>query len=126
MSFGFGVGDFNAVGTLAWKIYKSTKDAPESFRNIHLEILSMHAVIKEAEETIFQTPLPQVRQARLQTVGNGCSQVLEDLDKVVQKYNSLDTQSKRTWERMRWCQEDIKDIRLRLISNTALLTAYIA
>ena len=53
MSFGYGVGDFIALGTLAWSVYKSCKGAPEAFENISWEVLSLHAVLKEAEETVF-------------------------------------------------------------------------
>ncbi|KAG8526459.1 uncharacterized protein KY384_000052 [Bacidia gigantensis] len=124
--YGFGVGDFVAVGTLAWNVYKSCKGAPESFGNISGEVLSLHAVIKEAEETVFAQPLSQDRQHRLQTVKEGCNDVLVDLDKIVKKYESLGTQSKRTWDRMRYGNEDIAEIRARLISHTTMLGTFVA
>ncbi len=52
MAIGVGVGDFIAVGTLAWNVYKSCKDAPGTFQNISYDVLSLHAFLKEAEETI--------------------------------------------------------------------------
>jgi hypothetical protein len=76
MSFGYSVGDFIALGTLAWSVYQSCKGAPESFNNISLEVLSLHAVIKEAEETIFAQPLITTKQKRLKAVGDGCYHVL--------------------------------------------------
>lgn len=100
--YGFGVGDFVATVTLAWDLYKSTKDAPESFNNIHSDVLSFHAVLKEAEETILKEHYSESRQARLNQIGDGCRSVLIDLDILVKKYASLGTQSKRTWDRMRW------------------------
>ena len=51
--------------------------------------------------------------------------MLSDLQALVDKYESLGTQSKRTWDRMKWGAEDIVEIRSRLISNTTMLTAYI-
>lgn len=39
MSFGFGVGDFLAVGTLAWKIYRSCKGLTEEFHEVAREAL---------------------------------------------------------------------------------------
>ena len=125
MSFGYSLGDFIAIGTLAWNLYKSCKGAPESFGDISSEVLSLHAVLKEAEETIFAQPLSPTKQERLKVVGDGCYHVLKDLDKLVQKYQSLGTQSKRTWDRMRWGTEDIAELRARLTSNTGLLTAWI-
>jgi hypothetical protein len=125
MSFGYSAGDFITIGTLAWGVYKSCKGAPESFGDISLEVLSLHAVLKEAEETIFVQPLLPTRQERLRAVGDGCYRVLKDLDNLLKKYQSLGTQSKRTWDRMRWGTEDVAELRARLTSNTGLLTAWI-
>jgi len=98
---------------------------PDSFQKIHLDVLSLHAVLKEAEETLFQPPLQPQRQTRLKTISDGCNTVLTGLEKLVARYESLGTQSKRTWERMRWGSEDIVEIRARLISNVTMLTASI-
>jgi hypothetical protein len=125
MSFGYGAGDFIAIGTLSWKVYKSCKGAPGSFKDISSEVLSLHVVLKEAEETVFAHPLSTTKQERLKAVGDGCHYVLTDLDALLKKYQSLGTQSKRTWDRMRWGAEDIAELRARLTSNTALLTAWV-
>jgi hypothetical protein len=125
MSFGYSVGDVIALGTLAWGIYKSCKEAPESFQDISSEVLSLYGVLKEAEETVFAQQLSPAKQERLKAVGDGCYRVLTDLDNLCKKYQSLGTQSKRTWDRMRWGSEDIAELRARLVSNTGLLTAWI-
>jgi hypothetical protein len=125
MSFGYSVGDFIAVGVLAWDVYKSCKGAPESFGNISSEVLSLHAVLKEAEETVFARHLSLQKRERLKAVGDGCYRVLEDLQTLVKKYESLGTQSKRTWDRLKWGTEDIAELRSRLTSNGVLLTACI-
>ena len=114
------------IGNLAWRVYKSTKEAPESFNNIHMEILSLHALLKEAEETIFRAPIALSRQERLYVIGDGCRNVLIDLETVVSKYESLGTQSKRTWDRMKWGGEDLMQLRVRLTSTVGMLTAFIA
>jgi hypothetical protein len=125
MSFGYSVGDFIAIGTLAWNVYKSCKGAPESFGNLASEVLSLHAVLKEAEETVFAHPLSPTKQERLKAVGDGCYCVLKDLDNLLKKYQSLGTQSKRTWDRMRWDTKDVEELRARMSSNAGLLTAWI-
>jgi hypothetical protein len=125
MSFGYGVGDFITIGALAWNVYKSCKGAPESFGNISFEVLSLHAVLKEAEETVFAQPLLPTKQERLKAVGDGCYRVLKDLDDLCQKYQSLGMQGRRVWDRMRWGTEDIAELRARLTSNTGLLTSWI-
>jgi hypothetical protein len=52
MSFGIDVGDFLTVGKIAWNVYKSCRDAPEGFGNISVEVISLHAVLKEVEEAL--------------------------------------------------------------------------
>src|ERR1700733_15560938 len=110
-AFGFGVGDFIAIGTLALNLYKSCKEAPESFGNISSEVLSMHIVLKEVEEEVLARPLAPTKQERLEAIGEGCHLVLNDLDNLVKRYQSLGTQSKRTWDRMRYSMEDITELR---------------
>ena len=124
MSFGFGVGDFVQLGQLAWTVYKACKEAPESFGNISQEVLSLHAVLREVDESIASHDLTQTQKIGLKTVGGGCHSVLTDLETLVSKYESLGTQSKRTWDRMGWGFEGIADLRSRLTSNTVLLTAF--
>ena len=125
LPYGFSVGDFVTVGTLAWNVYKSCKAAPGSFSNISNEVLSLHAVLKEADETISKSPLLPKSQARLKTIGDGCQCVLSDLQALLDRYEKLGTHSKRTWDRMKWGAEDIVEIRSRLISNATMLTAFI-
>jgi len=55
------------------------KIAPESFRNIHVEVLSLLAVLTEIAENTSARPLPPERQARLRTVADGCGSVLTEL-----------------------------------------------
>lgn len=96
MSFGYGVGDCLAVATLAWQVYKSCRDAPESFSNIQVEVLSLHAVLKEVEETLPDQQLTASRQHSLSTISQGCECVLKELQALIDKYESLSSKSKRT------------------------------
>ena len=82
-------------------------------------------MLKESEETLFHRPLKTTRAERLIVIKDGCDKVLTDLQSLVDKYESLGTQSKRTWDRMKWGNEDISEIRARLISSTTMLNAFI-
>ena len=86
----------------------------------------MHAVLKEGEESLFSQTLPPERAERLKVIKEGCDKVLVDLQSLVEKYESLGTQSKRTWDRMRWGSEDIAEIRARITSNISILAAFIS
>lgn len=128
MSFGIGVGDFIAVGTLAWKVYKNVykaaKDAPESFQKVHHDVLSLHAVLKEAGEIIFDSPMSSQTQQRLRTIADGCTSVLDDLQCLVNRYEEMGTPGKLTWKRFRWGSEDIVEYRLRITSSVTMLNAF--
>ena len=91
-----------------------------------MEVLSLHAVLKECEETLFHRPLKTTRAERLIPIKDGCYKVLVDLESLVDRYESLGTQSKRTWDRLKWGTEDIAEIRARLISCTTMLNAFIS
>ena len=125
MSFGFAVGDFIAVGTLAWNVYKAAKDAPESSQKVHHDVLSLHAVLKEAGEIIFDPPLSPQRQQNLQTIADGCTSVLGDLQALVMRYEEMGTQGKLTWKRLGWGSENIVEYRLRITSSVTMLNTFI-
>ena len=103
----------------------SGKAAPKSFGNISVEILSLHAVLKEAEETLFLRALPPHSRERLDVICDGCQTVLQELSDLVKRYESLGTQSRRTWDRIGWANEGIAEIRARITSSTTMLGVFI-
>jgi hypothetical protein len=125
MSSSFGISHFTAIGHVAWKLFCNCKSAPESFDNIHKDLLSFHALVKEAQETVFAKPIPSERGARLKIVGDECCQILDDLDKIVEKYESLGTDTKRKWDRFRWDADDIEKVRSRLTLHVSILNGLI-
>jgi hypothetical protein len=125
MSFGYGVGDVIAVTTLAWNIYKMCKESPGVYKTISSETLSLHVVLRETDELIVEETARDAEAAtRLNQISMGCKEVLDDLQGLLDKYNSLGTQAQRTWDRMEFGMEDIATIRSRLISHAGMLTAY--
>ena len=98
--------------------------APEVFGNISRELESLHCVLGEAADSQLSHPLPPRREARLKTILDGCVSVLADLQYIVQKYQSLGTDDKSSWDRLRLGGEDIAEIRSRLVLNIMLLTAF--
>lgn len=124
MSFNFGVGDLTAVGELCWKVYKKCKDAPGSYVELSGEVSALYAVIKETGEILSQQSLSTTQQSRLATCQQGCEDVLQDLNHLLTKYESLGTKSQRSFDRMGFGNQDTKDIRLRLTSNVSMLDAF--
>jgi len=86
VSYDFGASDFVAIGTLAWQVFRATKAPLCPSEEYILKIFSLHAVQREAEETILRSPLPPERQTRLKFIADGCSSVLVDLERLVDRY----------------------------------------
>ena len=127
MSFGFGVGDILAVSQLSWKIYRACKDSGDDFRSISDEVSKLYTVLKIAEEDLAkecQTDIGAQSKDSFEGIAKGCRSVLVDLDRLLKKYESLGTQEQRTWDRMRWGQEDMAGIRQRLIYQVGLINTF--
>ena len=129
MSFGFGVGDFLAVSKLALDVYTGYKDAPEDFRNISHEVKALHIIVERHKDEFRDKTLSLDVAAQLREILEGCTHVLDDLNKLRMKYMSLGSgqgSSSHAVDRLKWTQENIQELRARLISNTGLLTLFIA
>jgi hypothetical protein len=124
MSFGFGLGDIIALSALAWNCYESCRDSSEQFQRILGEVGNLKAVLDETMEAVQDNrPLSPTREERLMRVMEECQQVLIDLEKLLNSYESMNTQIQRTWDRFRFGMEDVASVRSRLISHTTTLGA---
>lgn len=98
MSFGFSTGDLIGLGTLAWNIYMKCKQSSDDFKRLSHEVASLYAVLKEAEEYIQETKgLNPVHDVKLLVLVNGVKDALEELQRMLDSYESLGTQAQRTW-----------------------------
>jgi hypothetical protein len=126
MSFGYSIGDIIAVSTLAYKVYKSCDGATESFRNIAGEVRSMQLVLQETQDLISENKqsLEPKRVARLVEIKDGCHEVLRDLEKLLEKYESLGSDNQRMRDKAKWGLEEVSEMRERLSININLLTSF--
>ena len=75
--------------------------------------------------------LSDQQKVDLKDFTQGCATVLGGLDGIIDKYHVLDTgatglkgRSKKLWRRLKWEPDDIRELRSRITSNIALLTAF--
>ena len=122
MSFGGSASDVLLCVQLAHRVWKACREAPRDFQTVSIEVASLHLVLHEAKETAHE--LSASKGEDLRQLINGCKSVLQELEELLQRYKSLGTQSRRTWDRLRWGRGPVKDIRQRLISSTASLTSF--
>ena len=126
MSLGFGVGDILTISNLAITVYTAYKDAPKDYKHIAEEVQSLHIIINKAAQHFKSTSLSDDDQQQGQEVLKGCQGVLEDLSSVMKKHSSLASSSTgQIFNRAKFGTEDIATLRVRLISNTCLLSNFI-
>ena len=126
MSLGCSVGDVMAISVLALKVHKAYKDAPGDYRNISDEVKSLHIIINKAAKHLDSTTLSDSNRQEGQEVLNGCRNVLEVLDALIIKYNSIASAGTgQVIQRIKLGGEDIATLRARLTSNTTLLNGFV-
>ncbi|KAG9506302.1 hypothetical protein J7337_003285 [Fusarium musae] len=98
MSFGFGVGDFIAVGELCWKIYtrvyKVSRDAPEELRALIQELGNLSNTVNLLNEEVRDREewMKRAGERRLEYTCKVMGQVkatLQKMDRLADKYAEL-------------------------------------
>ncbi|EGU75518.1 hypothetical protein FOXB_13967 [Fusarium oxysporum f. sp. conglutinans Fo5176] len=134
MSFGFGVGDFIAVGELCWKIYsrvyKVSRDAPEELRALIQELGNLSNTVNLLNEEVRDREewINRAGERRLEytcKVMGQAKETLEKMDRLADKYAQLDLGvnsqgSKRSlriqWNRIKYALEvsSINELRAKV------------
>ncbi|KAH7173265.1 uncharacterized protein B0J16DRAFT_405639, partial [Fusarium flagelliforme] len=127
MSFGFSVGDFLAVLTLAGKIRKDFKGAPSQFKSISDDVRSLSIVIQDAHANIDQ--MSDHQTANFAQILTTCKDLLKDVERMMDNWSVISKPQKgkavqRLWKRLKWEPQEIMDLRARITSNVVLLNAY--
>jgi predicted nuclease with TOPRIM domain len=151
MSFGFSTSDFIAVIQLSNKVRKQFIDAPNEFNALKNELVTNAIVyddplidqflrikglsnvlrdLEDLEGLTLARELNTEHRSRLKEVEQACTEVLQDLEEVAEKYSELEKTSKkfddrvrRVWKRLKWEPEDVNQLRSRLTSSITLLNA---
>ncbi|KAH0563314.1 hypothetical protein GP486_002120 [Trichoglossum hirsutum] len=131
MSFGVSVGDIISISALAHKVWKNLADSPDQFRAIRAEVAGLKLVLDEVADTIPKRVIGASQTEDLNSIIRGCQDVIAELDAILSRHKSLGSgprgfrsRSRYVWDRIRWDQTEIADLRSRIISNTALLDAF--
>ncbi|QSZ31284.1 hypothetical protein DSL72_000847 [Monilinia vaccinii-corymbosi] len=124
MSFGFGIGDIIAVIQLAQKIRNKFTGAPNHVRNLRI-------VLQDIEEEPSVPDLDAIQNNKLKEIVNGCRNVLEDLQQMLNKYGELESDSrgvgkkiKIVWKKLQWDPKQIAELRSRIATSVNLLNNF--
>ena len=132
MSFGYGVGDVITVSSLALKVIQNTRQALGQYDELTREVTSLHIVLKklQAETTNPESWLHRIQDSEkqdLDSIVNGCSHVLQDLDTILEKYSMLREEKRsvtKLWQRVRFGageMQDLSQIRIQVTSHSSSL-----
>ena len=120
------MGDFIAISTLALKVYSAYKDAPSDYGHILEEVVGLQVLIDKVEKHFKSSTISSNDRRDGLKVLKGCQSVLEDLNSLIEEYNSIASTNKRlVFKRVKLGTEDVATLRARLISNTVLLSGFV-
>lgn len=89
------------------------------------------SIVLQDVEIVLSTDLDTQQTNDLREIVDGCFNVLKELEQVLEKYGELKpgqkgvgNRVKRTWKKLKWEPEDIKEIRSRIIARVTFLNAF--
>jgi hypothetical protein len=94
-------------------------------------VRSLSIVLLDVEVVLSDRELHNKLEAELKEIANGCKNVLNELEHILDEYSELKSSHgsvtkrvKRVWKRLKWEPEDIKQLRSRISTNIGLLNAF--
>ncbi|KAK2754078.1 hypothetical protein FQN54_007247 [Arachnomyces sp. PD_36] len=124
MSFGISISDFLKLSDYALQVYKQCRDCTGQYQSLASETRQLSGILGDLADLVKGDKLGFSKRPELLQRGEGCLDVLVDLEAHLAKYNSLPTQSKRAWDMLTWDQQGGKDLRERLMSNVTMLNTF--
>lgn len=99
-------------------------------------VKSLSNVLRDLTDVFPERSLTDEQTASLEDIFQGCNKVLQDLDACLDNYQELSdkashahaplgTKSRRSWKRLKFEPDDVKDLRSRLQSHVGMLHAFI-
>ncbi|KAH7069018.1 hypothetical protein BKA63DRAFT_99471 [Paraphoma chrysanthemicola] len=122
MSFGISIGDILKVCELAGRVYKNCRDCSGEYKSLQVEARSLTNLLEDIQDKFDK--IPPGKRAQLEDAYEPCISVLEELDKLLTHYNSLDTKSKRAWDRLKWDPDKTRTLRERMTSSVTMLNSF--
>ena len=136
MSFGYSVGDFVLLTTLAYKTVQNARSSCGAHDSLTREVGSLHIVLKRLETEVSKpnsilNRKGDHRRRELATLARDCKNVLNVLSRILEKYNELSEEKKslkKLWQKVRFGNGEMQDlgkIRLEVVTYTQALTLFL-
>jgi hypothetical protein len=136
MSFGFSVGDFVTIFQLAWDVVQNSRRACGAHDELTREVTGLHVVLQRLD-TEIKNPMSLInrtndgRKEELGQILEGCNRLLKVTHKVLEKYNALSDEKRRTtrlWQKIRFGNGELKDmakVRQEISTYTSAITLFL-
>ncbi|KAH9874649.1 hypothetical protein IAQ61_003839 [Plenodomus lingam] len=122
MSFGISVGDILKLCEMAGRVYKNCRDCTGEYKSFTGEARSLANLLEDIQDKYDK--IPESKRQQLVDAYEPCVDVLQELDKLLLHYNSLDTKAARTWNRLKFDPERSKTLREKLVASVAMLNTF--
>ncbi len=95
-------------------------------------IKSLSTVLRDVDDVLPQRELTSQQKTELDDIAKRCRNVLEELEKTLDKHQELDScakslggKSRRVWKRLMWDPKEMDEFRSRIISNIVLFNVFL-
>jgi hypothetical protein len=109
------------VKPLARSLHRSLFTSSDQFKPVQNELASLMGVLESimTDSASFQVDCNQ--EPALCRLSQDCHEILNDLQVLNYRFESLPTQTQLTWDRMEWDTEELSGIRARLMTTVSSL-----
>ncbi|KAL6717851.1 hypothetical protein ACLMJK_003936 [Lecanora helva] len=143
MSYGYSISDGVLLVQLAWNAVQNSRRACGEYHELTQQVTGLHLVLRRLRRELQKGKWKEKEgngshhssdtfEEELRIIVNGCVNVLETLNKILKKYNSLGGDEaekyKRMWQKVRFGNGevvDLGDLRSKVTYYTSLLTLFL-
>ncbi|KAF2236192.1 hypothetical protein EV356DRAFT_575114 [Viridothelium virens] len=129
MSFGFSPSDIIALISPTTKAFQGWSRACGEYADITGTLNGFLVVLKRLEDEVQRplSPLNRYETDRmdLNQIIAACTRNVRELDTIIQSFRSLAKSRKSNWDRLRFGNKDLGDLRLKLLQHTTAIATYL-
>ena len=129
MSFGFSIGDFMNLVQLTTRTYQGWKKACGEYTDITQELDNLNILLSRAAAEIEVPSSLLLHQDRdldqLKALTSSCTAIVSQLESIVLSYGGLSKSRRSTWDRIRFGQQNLTGLRVKLILQINTLGTYL-
>jgi hypothetical protein len=130
MSFGISISDIITLTQLTTRTYNGWKKACGEYAIITSDLAVLQTLLMRVEA---EAETPNSLFARnpddlkgWKTLNKSCRSLVTELEEVINKYKSLGTSRRRTWDRIRMGNKNLDSLSRQLVRQTAGLSAFVS